>query len=79
MEDLIMLAVLIIIVAVLYKKGIIRLITTTYGKYIMKRSEDHVEVSYKKFDGFEYYYFDLSKGHRFYEIFGYGRKRNVND
>ncbi|MDN4492965.1 hypothetical protein [Ureibacillus aquaedulcis] len=65
MEDLIMLGVFIIIIAVLYKKGIIRLKTTTYGKYIMKRSEDHVEVTYKKFDGFEYYYFDLSKGYPF--------------
>lgn len=65
MEDLIVLGVFIIIFVVLYKKGIIRLTTTTYGKYIMKRSEDHVDVSYKKFDGLEYYYFDLSKGHRF--------------
>lgn len=32
---------------------------------MMKRSQDHVDVSYKKFDGIEYYYFDLSKGQRF--------------
>jgi hypothetical protein len=65
MEELIEVGVLITIFVVLYKKGLIRFTVNTYGKYVMKRSQDHVDVSYKKFDGIEYYYFDLSKGHRF--------------
>ncbi len=65
MEELIVFGVLLLIFGVLYKKGLIRFTMTTYGKYKMKRYGDHVEVSYKKFDGLEYYYFNLNKEHRF--------------
>jgi hypothetical protein len=60
--DIVVPGVIIIIIFILIKKGLIRVRTTTYGKYVLARTENQLDVSYKKFDGLEYYFFNFKKG-----------------
>lgn len=63
-----------IVLAVLYflhQKGIIRLRRSIKLFYKYKQSLSGIDISYKKYDGFDYYYFRLKKGQKitvFYEV-----------
>ncbi|MCJ0930675.1 hypothetical protein MST22_05860 [Virgibacillus halodenitrificans] len=62
MKEAISILLIIGIGIILYKKGILRFMSTKKINYTYKKLQNSLKVRYKKFTGIEYYYFKLKKG-----------------